>query len=70
LTHPLYRLHELAFRTQYGELKERVRAADELLPGTPGLSRPAQWQRSWLLVPGVLHGAAQGQRNAGGEGGR
>ena len=32
----LFRNHELAFRTQYGELKERVRAESRLLPGTPG----------------------------------
>ncbi|NJD35627.1 MAG: hypothetical protein FIA96_12495 [Betaproteobacteria bacterium] len=32
----LFRNHELAFRTQYGELKERVRAESQLLPGTPG----------------------------------
>lgn len=31
-----YRLHELAFRTQYAELKERTLAAGPLLPGTPG----------------------------------
>jgi len=33
---PLFRLHELAFHTQYAELKERVRAEHQLLPGTPG----------------------------------
>jgi hypothetical protein len=32
----LYRLHELAYRTQYAELKERAAAAGPLLPGTPG----------------------------------
>src|SRR5207245_2162075 len=29
----LYRPHELAFRTQYAELKDRVRATPSLLPG-------------------------------------
>ena len=33
---PLYRTHELSFRTQYAEVKERSRAAGTLLPGTPG----------------------------------
>ncbi len=33
---PLYRLHELSFRTQYAELKERARSAGALLAGTPG----------------------------------
>ncbi len=32
----MYRIHELAFRTQYAELKERTLSAGELLPGTPG----------------------------------
>jgi hypothetical protein len=32
----LYRPQELAFRTQYAELKERSRSAGLLLPGTPG----------------------------------
>lgn len=32
----LFRNHELAFRTQYAELKERVSAESRLLPGTPG----------------------------------
>jgi hypothetical protein len=32
----LFRVHELAFRTQYAELKERVRSTPRLLPGTPG----------------------------------
>lgn len=57
MTHPLYRLHELAFRTQYGELKERVRAAGELLPGTPGSlalrsgSGRGYWYRVFYTVP-------------------
>jgi hypothetical protein len=33
---PLYRPQELSFRTQYAEVKERIRAAGRLLPGTPG----------------------------------
>ena len=32
----LYLEHELAFHTQYAELKERTLAAGALLPGTPG----------------------------------
>lgn len=32
----LFREHELAFRSQYAELKERVLGAGPLLPGTPG----------------------------------
>jgi len=32
----LFHSHELAYRTQYAELKERVRATGQLLPGTPG----------------------------------
>jgi hypothetical protein len=32
----LYRVQELAYRTQYAELKERARAAGILLRGTPG----------------------------------
>lgn len=32
----LFREHELAFRTQYAELKERTLGAGSLLPGTPG----------------------------------
>lgn len=32
----LFRDHELAFRTQYAELKERTLGAGPLLPGTPG----------------------------------
>lgn len=57
LNHPLYRMHELAFRTQYGELKERTRAVDELLPGTPGSlalrtgSGRGYWYRVFYTVP-------------------
>ena len=54
----LFREHELAFRTQYAELKERVHAAGSLLPGTPGTlaSRMgtgyAYWYRVFYSVPG------------------
>lgn len=57
-TDALYRLNELAFRTQYAELKERVRTAGQLLPGTPGtLARRsgtghAYWYRVYYPVPG------------------
>ena len=55
---PLYRQHELAFRTQYAELKERVMTAGELLPGTPGtLTRRTgtghgYWYRVYYPSPG------------------
>lgn len=54
---PLYRPHELAFRTQYAELKERTMAAGELLPGTPGSlalrsgSGRAYWYRVFYNLP-------------------
>ena len=35
-TPALFREHELAFRTQYAELKERTLGTSALLPGTPG----------------------------------
>lgn len=56
--HHLYREQELAFRTQYAELKERTLAAGPLLPGTPGtLARRtatgyAYWYRVYYPVPG------------------
>lgn len=55
---PLYLLHELAFRTQYAELKERCAAAGPLLPGTPGRLALRQgtgygyWYRSYYAAPG------------------
>ena len=55
---PLYREHELAFRTQYAELKERSLAAGVLLPGTPGslIKRAGTgypyWYRVFYPVPG------------------
>ena len=48
---------ELNFRTQYAELKERVRAAGPLLPGTPGtlmskkISGRDYWYRVYYAVP-------------------
>lgn len=54
----LYREHELAFRTQYAELKERVLAAGSLLPGTPGTlvrrtgTGHSYWYRVSYPVPG------------------
>lgn len=56
--HPLYRLHELAFRTQYAELKERSSSAGALLPGTPGRlvlregTGYGYWYRGYYPVPG------------------
>lgn len=54
----LYRRQELAFRTQYAELKERVLAAGPLLPGTPGTlavrtgTGHAYWYRVYYPIPG------------------
>ena len=55
---PLYRPHELSFRTQYAEVKERSRAASRLLPGTPGRlvlrtgTGYGYWYRGYYSVPG------------------
>lgn len=55
----LYGLHELAYRTQYAELKERTRAAGNLLPGTPGTlyrrdgTGHAYWYRVFYDAPGA-----------------
>lgn len=55
--HALYRTHELAFRTQYAELKERARAAGKLLVGTPGTLTKRSgtgydyWYRVYYPVP-------------------
>jgi hypothetical protein len=55
--HPLYRTQELAFRTQYAELKERARAAGKLLVGTPGTLTKRSgtgydyWYRVYYPVP-------------------
>ena len=54
----LYRVHELAFRTQYAELKERSASAGPLLPGTPGRlvlregTGHGYWYRGYYPVPG------------------
>ena len=54
----LFREQELAFRTQYAELKERMLAAGILLPGTPGTlalrkgSGYPYWYRVFYPVPG------------------
>ncbi|MGS0743055.1 GSU2403 family nucleotidyltransferase fold protein [Glaciimonas sp. GG7] len=54
----LYREHELAFRTQYAELKERTLGAGALLPGTPGSlalrsgTGYSYWYRVFYPVPG------------------
>lgn len=54
----VHRQHELAFRTQYAELKERVAAAGPLLPGTPGTlalragSGQPHWYRVFYPFPG------------------
>lgn len=56
----LYRGHELAFRTQYAELKERTLGAGQLLPGTPGSLVLRQgtgyphWYRVSYPVPGKV----------------
>ncbi|MEO6744656.1 MAG: GSU2403 family nucleotidyltransferase fold protein [Caldimonas sp.] len=54
----LYRRHELAFRTQYAELKEQARSAGPLLPGTPGTlyerhgTGYGYWYRVYYAMPG------------------
>jgi hypothetical protein len=56
----LFHWHEPAFRTQYAELKERARAAGQLLPGTagtlarrsPNSNRQEYWYRVYYSVPG------------------
>lgn len=55
---PLFRPQELAFRTQYAELKERSLQAAPLLPGTPGTlylrsgTGSGYWYRVYYAVPG------------------
>ena len=58
---PLYRPHELSFRTQYAEVKERSRAAGRLLPGTPGRLVLRTRHRIRLLVPRLLLGPWPGR---------
>lgn len=54
----LFREHELAFRTQYAELKERVAASGKILPGTPGTlvrrtgTGYSYWYRVFYPAPG------------------
>lgn len=54
---PRYRHHELAFRTQYAELKERTLGAGLLLPGSPGTlalrsgTGFSYWYRVYYSVP-------------------
>ena len=54
----LYRPHELSYRTQYAEVKERSEGAGTLLPGTPGhmvfstSADRAYWHRRYYPVPG------------------
>jgi hypothetical protein len=53
----LYRLHEMAIRALYQEVKERAKGSGELLPGTPGtLVKRAgtgheYWYRSYYPAP-------------------
>lgn len=55
---PLFRAHELAFRTQYAEVKERVRAHGKLLPGSAGTlalrkgTGYGYWYRVFYPLPG------------------
>ena len=58
---PLYRPIELAFRTQYAELKERVLAAGPLLPGSPGslVLREGTGYRHWYRVSYPVPGKAR-----------
>src|ERR1700733_9856420 len=54
---PLYRLHEIAIRALYAEVKVRANATGDLLPGTPGtLVKRAgtgheYWYRSYYPLP-------------------
>ena len=68
-TKPLYRLHELSYRTQYAELKERANAAGALLSGTPGTlykrtgTGHEYWYRVYYPVPGKQAEEFVGQAN-------
>ena len=57
----LYRAHELNFRTQYAELKERTHTAGLLLPGTPGslVLREGTGYRHWYRVSYPVPGKVQ-----------
>jgi hypothetical protein len=56
---PLYRRQELAYCTQYAELKERSQGQPALLPGTPGTlvlrdgTGYAYWYRRYYAAPGL-----------------
>ncbi len=58
VTAHLYRLHDLAYRTQYAEMKERANATGDLLRGTPGMlykrngTGHAYWYRIYYPTPG------------------
>lgn len=67
---PLYRPHELSFRTQYAEVKERSRAASRLLPGTPGRLVLRTGTGYGLPVPRLLLGSRPGGRGLRRQGGR
>ena len=68
-TPTFYRTHELAVRTLYAELKERVRATGTLLPGSPGslaLRRGTghgYWYRVFNSVPGKTSETLIGPEN-------
>lgn len=55
---PLFRAHELAYRTQYAEVHERTLSVGQLLPGTPGtlklkpVNDRSYWYRVYYSVPG------------------
>lgn len=55
---PLFRTHELAYRTQYAEVRERTLSMGQLLPGTPGSLKLKRvndrdyWYRVYYSVPG------------------
>jgi hypothetical protein len=55
---PLYRLHELTYRTQYAEIKERANAAGDFLRGSPGTlykrtgTGHEYWYRIYYSAPG------------------
>jgi hypothetical protein len=54
---PLYRLHEIANRALYAEVKARANATGDLLPGTPGTlvkragAGQEYWYRSYYPMP-------------------
>lgn len=58
MSRPLFRTHELAYRTQYAEVRERTLSTGLLLPGTPGtiklkrVHNCSYWYRVYYSVPG------------------